>query len=74
MLYVPEGCAHGYLTLVGDTEVRYHASMPYDATAARGVRFDDSAFGIEWPLQVSVISPKDRSWPDFDAQPCPVHR
>lgn len=65
MIYVPEGCAHGYLTLVDDCEVVYQVSYPYTPEAERGVRFDDPAFGIVWPLEVRVISDKDRSWPDF---------
>jgi dTDP-4-dehydrorhamnose 3,5-epimerase len=65
MFYVPEGCAHGYLTLVDDCEVVYHVSHPYTPHAERGVRFDDPAFGIAWPVEVLVISEKDRSWPDF---------
>jgi dTDP-4-dehydrorhamnose 3,5-epimerase len=65
MLYVPEGCAHGFLTLEDSTEVLYHVSQPYTPEAERGVRFDDPAFGITWPARVTVISEKDRSWPDF---------
>jgi dTDP-4-dehydrorhamnose 3,5-epimerase len=64
-LYVPPGCAHGYLTLVADTEVCYQMSEFHEPAAARGVRFDDPAFGIVWPLPVAVISERDRSWPDF---------
>jgi dTDP-4-dehydrorhamnose 3,5-epimerase len=64
-VYVPEGCAHGYLTLVDAVEVTYLASVPYAPGAARGVRFDDPAFAIEWPANVEVLSAGDRSWPDF---------
>ncbi len=64
-LYVPEGCAHGYLTLESDSVVTYLTSESYVPTAARGVRFDDRAFGIEWPREVRVISAADRGWPDF---------
>lgn len=64
-VYVPEGCAHGYLTLADDTELVYLTSAPYAPTAARGVRFDDPAFGIEWPAEVRVISAQDRGWADF---------
>jgi dTDP-4-dehydrorhamnose 3,5-epimerase len=63
MLYVPQGCAHGYLTLADDTEVIYLASQPYEAAAARGVRYDDPSFGISWPVAVMVISGADRGWP-----------
>ena len=66
MVYVPEGCAHGYLTLANDTELVYTTTHTYAAAAARGVRFDDPAFGIVWPAPMQVISQADRSWPDFD--------
>jgi dTDP-4-dehydrorhamnose 3,5-epimerase len=65
MLYVPEGCAHGFLTLTDDAEVAYQMSAPYAPEAARGVRFDDPAFGIEWPGEVVVINERDRTYPDF---------
>lgn len=66
MLYVPEGCAHGYLTLADDSELEYLTSHPYAPGAARGVRFDDAAFAIAWPSLPRVISQADRSWADFD--------
>jgi dTDP-4-dehydrorhamnose 3,5-epimerase len=66
MLYVPEGCAHGYLTLADDTEIYYLVSQYYHATAERGVRWNDPAFEIEWPITKGlVISDKDKSWPDW---------
>jgi len=65
MVYVPEGCAHGFLTLTDDAEVAYQMSAPYAPEAARGVRFDDHAFGIEWPGEVVVINERDRTYPDF---------
>jgi dTDP-4-dehydrorhamnose 3,5-epimerase len=65
MLYVPEGCAHGYQTLRDNTEIQYQTSEFYSAGHARGVRFDDPAFGIEWPLLITSISDADRTWPDF---------
>jgi dTDP-4-dehydrorhamnose 3,5-epimerase len=64
MLYVPEGCAHGFLTLADATEVAYQMSAPFAPEAARGVRFDDPAFGIEWPGEVLVINERDRGYPD----------
>lgn len=64
-LYIPEGCAHGYITLEPDTELTYMASVPYAPKSARGVRFDDSSFGIRWPRAAEVISDQDRNWPDF---------
>lgn len=63
MLYVPEMCAHGYQTLEDDTEMHYMTSAFYTPAAARGIRFDDPAFGIEWPLPVASISEQDRNWP-----------
>ena len=63
MLYVPAGCAHGYLTLADDTEHLYFASDIYVPSLTRGVRFDDPALGIEWPSPIEVISDRDRNWP-----------
>jgi len=65
MLYIPEGCAHGYLTLAPDTDLVYQASVPYAPGSARGVRHDDPAFGIIWPRSVDIISHQDRNWPEF---------
>lgn len=65
MLYVPEGCAHGYLTLEDGCEVAYYTSEAYRPDLARGVRWNDPAFGIRWPVPVEVISARDRSYPDF---------
>jgi len=66
MLYVPAGCAHGYLTLADHTEIFYLVSQFYSAGAERGVRWNDPAFAIEWPVTRDlVISDKDRSWPDW---------
>lgn len=65
MLYVPMGCAQGYQTLADDTEMFYQMSACYEPIAAAGVRYDDPGFGIRWPLEVSIISSRDRSWPDY---------
>jgi dTDP-4-dehydrorhamnose 3,5-epimerase len=65
MLYVPHGLAHGYLTLEDETEISYQMSAPYHPEAAAGVRWDDPAFGIHWPIDVTVIAERDRSYPDF---------
>jgi len=65
MLYVPEGFAHGFLTLEDNTEVFYQISEFYSAEHAKGVRWNDPAFGIEWPLAPSTMSDRDRSCPDF---------
>jgi dTDP-4-dehydrorhamnose 3,5-epimerase len=65
MIYVPEGFAHGYLTLTDDAEIYYDTTRFYDPGSARGVRFDDPAFAIQWPAPPVVISEKDKSYPDF---------
>jgi dTDP-4-dehydrorhamnose 3,5-epimerase len=65
MLYVPEGFAHGFLTLEDDTEALYQVSEFYAPQAERGARFNDPAFDIDWPIPVRVISDKDASWNDF---------
>lgn len=63
MVYVPEGFAHGFQTLEDDTEVFYQVSAYYHPESARGVRWDDPAFGIDWPLEVTTISERDREHP-----------
>jgi dTDP-4-dehydrorhamnose 3,5-epimerase len=68
MVYVPEGCAHGFLTLEDDTEVFYQMSEFYHPEAARGVRWNDPEFGIQWPGEVRVISERDRGYPDFESR------
>ena len=66
MLYVPAGFAHGFQTLEDHTDVVYQVSHPYTPGAEGGVRWNDPAFGITWPLPVTSISPKDAAWPDAD--------
>jgi dTDP-4-dehydrorhamnose 3,5-epimerase len=63
MIYVPEGCGHGFLTLADETEVFYQMSEFYNSETARGVRWNDPAFQIHWPSDVTVISDRDRSYP-----------
>ncbi len=65
MLYVPKGCAHGFLTLEDNTEVFYQMSEVFDSASARGVRWNDPSFGIIWPDRVGVIAERDRNYPDF---------
>jgi dTDP-4-dehydrorhamnose 3,5-epimerase len=66
LLYVPNGFAQGYQTLADDTEIVYQMSHEYVPAAARGVRWDDPAFGIEWPdIDRRVLSERDRTWPDY---------
>jgi dTDP-4-dehydrorhamnose 3,5-epimerase len=66
MLYIPEGFAHGFQTLEDASEVSYQMSTFYHPGSARGLRWDDPAVGIEWPLEVRVISEKDRGFPLLD--------
>jgi dTDP-4-dehydrorhamnose 3,5-epimerase len=61
-LFIPEGCAHGFLTLVPDTDVLYQMGRPYTSGHARGVRWNDPAFAIAWPADPAVIDDKDRGW------------
>jgi dTDP-4-dehydrorhamnose 3,5-epimerase len=68
-LYIPAGFAHGFQTLCDETEVAYLISEFYAPAAARGFRHDDSAFAIEWPLPVTAISEKDKTWPDLRVSP-----
>jgi len=65
ILYVPEGFAHGFLTLEDNTEVFYQMSEFYSEGHAKGVRWNDPAFAIEWPLAPTAMSNRDRSCPDF---------
>jgi len=67
MLYVPKGFAHGFLTLEDSTEVFYQISEYYSPEHAKGVRYNDPAFGIKWPLPVLTISDKDREYPNFES-------
>ena len=65
MLYIPEGCGHGFITLEDETEVFYQMSEFYHPELARGFRWNDPAFQIAWPVGVEVISERDRTYPDF---------
>jgi len=64
-LYIPAGCAHGFQTLEDDCEVAYQISEFYHPECSRPVRWNDRAFGIEWPLPVTVMSAADQTYPDF---------
>ena len=70
MLYIPEGCAHGFLTLCDKSEVFYQMSEFYHPDSARGVRFDDPAFQVVWPEAIEVISERDRTYPNFVVADC----
>ena len=66
MVYVPEGCAHGYLTLADASEVVYPVSRPYRPDAERGIRWNDPWFNVQWPATEAItLSAKDRQWPDY---------
>jgi dTDP-4-dehydrorhamnose 3,5-epimerase len=66
MLYIPEDFAHGFITLEDHTEVFYQMSEFYAPDSARGYRWNDPAFGIDWPIEVTVISERDCNYPDFE--------
>jgi dTDP-4-dehydrorhamnose 3,5-epimerase len=68
-LFIPEGCAHGFLTLEDDSEVFYMMGDVFAPELASGVRWNDPAFSINWPLEPMMISERDAGWPDF--APCP---
>lgn len=65
-LYVPEGFAHGFITLEDETKVAYPVSEFYKPDVEMGIRWDDPAFKIDWPAEVEVVSDKDKNWPDFN--------
>jgi dTDP-4-dehydrorhamnose 3,5-epimerase len=64
-VYIPEGFAHGFISLSDNAEVRYLISAFYEPSSACGIRYDDPTFAIQWPLPVAAISDKDRAWPDY---------
>ena len=63
-LYIPPGCAHGFLTLEDDVDMSYQMGAPYRPDTGHGFRWDDPAFGIEWPSQPLFLSERDASYPD----------
>ena len=67
MLFIPEGIAHGFITLTDRAQILYQMSEFYAPGFDRGFRYDDAAFGILWPAAVSQISEKDAAWSPFDA-------
>ncbi|MGD1933610.1 MAG: dTDP-4-dehydrorhamnose 3,5-epimerase [Candidatus Phaeomarinobacter sp.] len=67
-LLIPAGCAHGFISLTDNTQVLYLMGAAYDADLARGLRWDDPAFAIEWPIQPSVIAARDAAYPDFEVE------
>ena len=64
-IFVPKGMAHGFQTLTAAAEVLYQISESYQPDAARGVRWDDPRFGIDWPRAERIISARDKAYPDF---------
>lgn len=72
MLYVPAGCAHGFQTLTDDAQLLYLMSEFHSPAQARGVRHDDPALSIAWPLPVTCISDADRRWPDYQPERRPA--
>ena len=68
-LHIPAGCAHGFLTLAEDCELLYLMGAPYVADLARGARWDDPAFAIDWPEPPRRIAPRDAGWPDHAGAP-----
>ncbi len=65
-IFIPEGCAHGFLTLTPETDILYHMSRTYVGGEARGFRWNDPGFAIKWPAEPRVIGDADRNWP------CPI--
>jgi dTDP-4-dehydrorhamnose 3,5-epimerase len=68
MLFVPEGCAHGCVSMQDDTEIYYLTSAFYTPQAARGIRYDDPAIGITWPVPITMVSEQDQNWPLVEPQ------
>jgi dTDP-4-dehydrorhamnose 3,5-epimerase len=67
-LLVPAGCAHGFQALTDGAEVLYQMDVPHAPKSAAGVRWDDPAFGIPWPVADPILSPRDANWPDWVEQ------
>lgn len=65
-LHVPAGCANAWITLAPDTTIHYYMSEFFAPQSARGIRYNDARFGFRWPMEATVISERDRSYPDFD--------
>ena len=65
MLYIPENFAQGYITLENNCEVIYQVSQFYTPGAESGIRWNDPTFNIDWPIEITLISKKDKSWPDY---------
>jgi len=68
MMYVPQGYAHGFVTMSHDAEAFYLVSAPYSPQHERGLKFNDPALGIDWPVEPTDVSEKDRKWPNLEAR------
>jgi dTDP-4-dehydrorhamnose 3,5-epimerase len=68
MLWIPEGFAHGFQTMVPNSEVIYKTTAEYSAGHERGIRWDDPSVGIHWPIAEPILSDRDRAWPQLSAQ------
>lgn len=68
MMFVPKGCAHGFITMRDDTEALYLVDACYGPNSERGVRYDDPRFAVQWPVAPVEVSEKDRAWRDFDPE------
>ena len=66
-VFIPQGCAHGFLTLEDNTAIQYQMGRAFEPGQARGFRWDDALFSIDWPYNPGVISDADKNWPDFKA-------
>jgi dTDP-4-dehydrorhamnose 3,5-epimerase len=71
-LYIPFGFAHGFVTLEDGSEVVYQMSEYHEPSAARGIRWNDPAFSIPWPVVNPIIHPRDANYPDFVPELIPV--
>lgn len=65
MLLLPKGCAHGFQTLEEDSLIEYFVTQYYSPKCENGIRYNDPAFGIKWPIKNAILSEKDRNWPNF---------
>lgn len=72
-LYLPEGIAHGFQTLADDSEVYYQMSEFFHPESAKGLRWDDPAFDIQWPIEKKIVSPKDNSYQAFSRRSCALY-
>jgi dTDP-4-dehydrorhamnose 3,5-epimerase len=71
LLYIPTGVGHGYQTLADDSEMFYQTSESYHADSCDGLRYNDPALGIAWPVEVSLVADRDLAWPDFSSRSLP---